>query len=178
MPVASSQLSRLLAGAPEVLPLTQAGFPQQQNGCPLGIEHPATLFPGARSSQAAVAGLLLRFGCWSDSHNVAQEIQTVEGSYWHAILHRLEPDSSNAAYWFRRVGQHAIFPDLHRRAAEILKERGPKQWRLKSGWDPFLFLEWCDEARQKSSEAEKTAQAIQMAEWKLLFGWCAASIST
>jgi hypothetical protein len=84
----------------------------------------------------------------------------------------MEPDSSNAGYWFRRVGGHAIFPELLRRAGEILKKGGPQHWRLQSAWDPFLFIQWCDEAREKGGQAEATAQDIQMAEWELLFDWC------
>ena len=64
------------------------------------------------------AGLFLHLGCWKEAHEVAQDIDTQDGSYWHAIVHRLEPDASNAAYWFRRVGSHPTFPALRARAAE------------------------------------------------------------
>ena len=124
---------------------------------------------------AALAGLLLRIGCWTESHTVAQDIHSAEGSYWHGIAHRIEPDSSNAGYWFRRVREHAIFPELHRRAEEILKTSGPPHWHLKAAWDPFLFIDWCDEAREKGARAEAAATEIQMAEWQLLFDWCAAT---
>ncbi len=132
------------------------------------------LFPGARDGHAALAGLLLRVGCWAESHAVAQDIHSAEGSYWHAIVHRMEPDSSNAEYWFRRVGEHAIFPGLFLRAAEILKSSGPKHWRLKTTWDPFLFIGWCEEACGKGGRVETAAIQIQMAEWRLLFNWCAS----
>src|SRR6266545_1914081 len=60
------------------------------------------------------AGLFFYFSCWSDAHQVSQNIDTPEGSYWHALVHRQEPDASNAGYWFRRVGPHAIFPALRK----------------------------------------------------------------
>jgi hypothetical protein len=170
-----SEVDRLLLLSPERLPLVKTPATPQLDACSIRSQDAAGLFPGARHPQAALAGLLLRVGCWADSHAVAQDINSVEGSYWHGIIHRIEPNSSNAAYWFRRVGQHAIFPELFRRALEILKNSGPKHWRLKTAWDPLPFIEWCDEAREKRGQAEIAAVEIQMAEWQLLFDWCVAN---
>lgn len=39
------------------------------------------------------------------SHNLAQNIESPEGFYWHGIMHRREGDFWNAKYWFRRAGQ-------------------------------------------------------------------------
>ena len=133
------------------------------------------LFPEARDGHAALAGLLLRAGCWAESHAIAQDVTSPQGSYWHGIIHRMEPDPSNAAYWFRRVGKHMIFPDLLKRAQEILQIGGPEQWCLKSSWDPFLFIDWCGEAHEKGGKEEAAAREIQMAEWQLLFDWCLSS---
>jgi hypothetical protein len=48
------------------------------------------------------------------------------------------------------------------------------RWVLKTAWDPFLFIEWCDEARQApGSDKEQAALKIQRAEWDLPFEWCA-----
>lgn len=159
----------------QVLPLTRSGDCDQKEARRL-LEIPSdVLFPGARDSKAALSGLLLLLGCWEESHRISQDISSPEGSYWHAFAHRIEPDSSNAAYWFRRVGQHAIFPDLHHAASEILQSSGESGWRLKSNWDPYLFIEWCDEARQHSGGArDRLAREIQQAEWRLLFDWCAS----
>ncbi len=133
----------------------------------------AVLFPRARDAQASVSGLLLILNHWEASHSVSQEIESPEGSYWHAIAHRIEPDSFNASYWFRRVGRHPIFPELNRQAASILVEYPNLSCTLKKEWDPFLFIEWCDEARkQPGSPLAKAALTIQKAEWQLLFNWC------
>jgi hypothetical protein len=167
------ELDRLLSAA-EPLPLTQAKLNPLANAASLLSQPASKLFPNARHPQAALAGLLLRLGHWEQAHTVAQDISTAEGSYWHGIVHRIEPDSGNSGYWFRRVGTHPIFPELLQRAADILKDRAPQHWRLKNAWDPFLFIEWCDEARKAGGDAEAAAVAIQMAEWQLLFDYCAS----
>jgi len=156
-----------------VLPLTKSGSCNPDDAASIESGSPYLLFPGARAAEAAVSGLLLLAGCWDESHKLSQAIASHEGSYWHAIAHRLEPDSANSAYWFRRVGEHPVFAELHRRASGIL-ERCPVPWELKPAWDSLLFIEWCDEARQvPASNKEQAALQIQRAEWDLLFEWCA-----
>ena len=119
---------------------------------------------------------MLRMGCWEESHEVSQGIESAEGSYWHGIVHRMEHDTANAKYWFRRVGRHAIFPELRAVAAEILKGALlADEWRVAAEWDAALWVDWCEEARrQPGSAKESAALAIQEAEWQLLFKWCRA----
>ena len=167
----------MLAANPEKLPLTRSALHPQVDACRIQSQEVRVLFAGARHGQAALAGLLLRLECWDESHNVSQQIHSPEGSYWHGIVHRMEPDSSNAGYWFRQVGRHAIFPELRERASQILNESGQKNWSLKPEWDPFLFIDWCTEALETRGDAEAAAIEIQMAEWQLLFDWCVAENS-
>ena len=44
-------------------------------------------------------------GNWEAAHNVAQDIETTDGSWIHAYLHRKEGDADNARYWYRRAGR-------------------------------------------------------------------------
>jgi hypothetical protein len=131
---------------------------------------PATakdLFPRAFAPDAALAGLWLYFSCGDEAHRIAQDISSAEGSYWHAIVHRQEPDAGNASYWFRRVGRHASFPTLHDAAVA-------EGYTAGSSWDPFRFVEYCEEARSKpGSKAESIALRVQRAEWQILFDYCA-----
>jgi|ERR1700761_556014 len=157
----------------EVLPLSRTEKCRRDDAASIQAQEPPALLPGARSPEAAVSGLLLLAGCWDESHKVSQDIASREGSYWHALAHRIEPDSANAGWWFGQVGEHPIFPELHRRASQALA-RHQTPWSLKRAWDPLLFLEWCDQARLAPGSAlQSAALEIQRAEWDLLFEWCA-----
>jgi hypothetical protein len=56
------------------------------------------------------AGLLLLHDFDDESHAISQSLEDTDplgtASYWHGIMHRREPDASNAAWWFRKVGRH------------------------------------------------------------------------
>lgn len=126
-----------------------------------------TAFPDARSPEGALSGLWLYFSCLDESHTLSQDLATSEGSFWHGIMHRQEPDPGNAGYWFRRIGQHPIFPALHAEAQAAGYESG-------SAWDPFAFIDFCEQARRKPGSAdEQLALAVQRLEWQLLFDYCA-----
>jgi hypothetical protein len=125
------------------------------------------LFPEARAPEAAVAGLYLYFSCLDEAHGIAQGVESAEGSYWHAIMHRQEPDPGNSGYWFRRVGAHSIFPSLREAAAAVGVDFGAR-------WDPLAFVDMCERARREpGSETERKALEVQRAEWQLLFDFCA-----
>jgi len=127
------------------------------------------LFPNAPSPSGALSGLYLYFGCLDQAHSIAQDLNTAEGSFWHGIMHRQEPDAANAAYWFRKVGKHPIFPTLRAEANRLRFMTGAE-------WNPFEFIEFCESARMRpGSEEEGIAMRIQLAEWQLLFDYCATS---
>jgi len=146
-----------LGGAGErLMPLTQTACTSAEA---------RRLIQESKLRPAMRAGLMLYFSCWNEAHEIAQDIESAEGSYWHAIVHRQEPDAGNSGYWFRRVGAHPIFPALRERAAEIGVDFGPR-------WDPLAFVEYCGRARP-GSEEERLAMEVQRAEWQLLFDHCA-----
>jgi hypothetical protein len=122
------------------------------------------LFPQAAKPDAAHAGLWLYFGFFDESHSIAQDIQGVDGSYWHGILHRMEPDAWNAGYWFDRVGQHAIFSAVHAAAKAL------GYGTAGSRWDPKAFIAACDKG---AAHQQVLLQQVQLAEWQLLFHHCA-----
>jgi hypothetical protein len=124
-----------------------------------------------------MAGLWLYFSCFEEAHQLADSCSSKEGEFWHAILHRQEPDSGNAAYWYRRVGSHAIFPDLAREAQRITDRHQEAEFRVGK-WDPYAFIAFCERARnQPGSTQERAALEIQRVEWQLLFDHCAPAHS-
>jgi hypothetical protein len=126
---------------------------------------PENLFPAARAPRAALAGLYLYFSCRDEAHEVAQSDSSADGSYWHAIVHRQEPDAGNASYWFRRVGQHPVFAPLAERAQSVATGHPETSLDFSGTWNANAF--------QPGSELERAALEIQRAEWQLLFDHCA-----
>jgi hypothetical protein len=171
-------LAVLQTHAGKLLPLSAGELQPEDPPHDLMSIDSAKLFPHARDARAALSGLLLLAGQWDLSHEVSQTVASREGSYWHAIAHRIEPDSSNAAYWFTRVGEHPIFNPLREESAALLAA-SKTNWRLgtelhQKNWDTNLFAKWCDEARKlPASEKYRVAREIQQAECNLLFTWCA-----
>jgi len=132
------------------------------------------VFASARAPQGALTGQYLYFSCRDEAHEVAQSDGSAEGSYWHAIVHRQEPDPGNSSYWFRRVGKHAIFPALLEGARAVEAASPSAKLDLSGVWDPFAFIEVCERARrQPGSEMEAAAMEVQRIEWQLLFDYCA-----
>lgn len=111
------------------------------------------------------AGLLLRIDDLDGSHTLSQSIETATGSYWHGIMHRREPDYSNAGYWFRRVGRHPVFAQL----AEAVASFAPAGLVGSGGWDPFAFTRACEQG-----VPDEVLRRIQLVEMELLLRYSEA----
>jgi hypothetical protein len=61
-------------------------------------------------------------GDWEKAHEVAQDVNTAEGAWAHAYLHRKEGDPTNAAYWYRRAGRPVARGDLNVEWQQIVEE--------------------------------------------------------
>jgi hypothetical protein len=136
---------------------------------PLGVKN-------RQMAGACLAGLWLYYDFMDESHGISQSLDTAEGSYWHGILHRREPDYNNAKYWMRRVGQHSIHPALAAQARVLATAHiaGSSAQFLLNGqqWEPARFVDLCAAAARDSSTDHKLCRLVQQAEWNLLFGHC------
>ena len=130
----------------------------------------------AAMAEACRAALLLRWDCLEASHRISQQNPTTTGSYWHGIMHRREPDFSNAKYWFRRVGEHPVFEQLvvearqcAAGAPESSLARDLASW---SEWDPFAFVDWSARCLRDPSQGADLCRQVALLEWRLLFAYC------
>lgn len=109
-----------------------------------------------------------------ESHAVSQEIESPDGSFLHGIMHRREPDYSNAKYWFHRVGMHASFPEIARRVNVLLDTA--RSSTLKNSlltaecWDCFAMVDAVERSARKGNATEETRllQRIQQIEFEVL----------
>lgn len=157
------------------LPLDRKNLLRQIEAKTLLTQNLQALLPKAQHPQAALAGILLFGGCWSESHELVQNLSDIEGSYWHAILHRMEPDFFNSQYWFRQVNGHSIFEELHRSAADILAQSGPSQWRLNETWSPLQLNRWIEATETSLPQFRELATSLHTLEARLLLAWCCQS---
>ena len=143
----------------------------------LATDHPTALGPGAPNAAlrakikaacaglppACAAGLWLRFDFLDESHVISQEDESApDRNFWHAIMHRREPDPSNSKYWFRRVGNHPVL--------DKLREQAPALGYTYT--NPFDFVDFCGRVRDTGSADEELARRVQQLEWQLLFESC------
>ncbi len=96
------------------------------------------------------AGLHLLNDDIHNFHIIAQEHENPDSNYWHAILHRREPDYWNSKYWYKRVGNHPVIHDMQKE---------------EPGWDPFDFVDQCER-----SDTE-TERMIKFKEMKFLLNY-------
>jgi hypothetical protein len=168
--VYGDEVSRLLAlrGAGEAeMPLTRSSPLSQPAREALSRRTALEVFPRSATPEAALAGLYLYFGCWDEAHQHADAAGSRENYYWHAIVHRQEPDAWNSGYWFRKAGAHPVFAELAREAREAGYPGGDR-------WDPIAFVNFCESARALAdSEEARMARRVQLIEWQLLFAWSA-----
>jgi hypothetical protein len=180
--------------ARQSLPPLGPGQPDRTAESLLHSLHDASMFNSRpvvdpQMADCCRSALWLAFGYLEQSHAISQSVDTPEGSYWHGIMHRREPDFGNAKYWFRRVGRHAAFEDLIVAAGEVdLAAMTAAEGSSKSdderiaaairrcvsakAWDPMAFVELCQQVMERGGPAEMWCRQVAQIEWRMLFDYC------
>ena len=66
-------------------------------------------------------------GNWDAAHKLVQDDPSPKAAWVHAHLHRVEGDSSNAGYWYRRAGKPVATGDFDQERKAIEKALGEPQ---------------------------------------------------
>ena len=129
----------------------------------------ASIAPGREPLVRAL--VLLWHDHFEAAHLIVQDLADPDGAFVHGILHRREPDYSNAKYWFRRVGTHPAFAELAKRVSSMLaaaESAGVRTQLLpRDRWDPFAFVDLCQRAAGQPKE-ERWLRQIQRLETETL----------
>jgi hypothetical protein len=126
--------------------------------------------------QAMLSGLWLWHDFLADSHRISQQIDTPNGAYWHAIMHRREGDFGNSKYWLARCQAHPIHPTLAIRADDVIRPYPADKsiFRITAqGWNPAALVDLVERVHaQPADPRHRIAVALQQLEWRLLFDHC------
>jgi hypothetical protein len=151
--------------AEERLPELGPGSPNLSAKPALAALTPENAFPHLADRSMALAclsGLWLLHDFLDESHRISQDRSTPTGSYWHAIMHRREPDPANSKYWWREVGSHPVLSLLAAETSSI-------GYAFTNAFD---FVDFCERVRGTGSAEGDLAKKVQLLEWQLLFDWC------
>jgi|GEM_PF-612319 len=129
---------------------------------------------------ALKAGLFCVHDYLDESHQFSQSVENQglhhAGDYWHHIMHRREPDYSNAKYWSRVVGYHPIHDILPEAVAPIFDQLDGDTvaiWKNRllqnKRWSLNAFVDCCAECESsQDSDLNELARKIQWIEMQLL----------
>jgi hypothetical protein len=126
--------------------------------------------------EAAVALWALHQDCLDQAHTISQELKSALGSYIHGIVHRREPDYSNAKYWFRQVRDLPFYAELQQAAREELAafrdEAHANAIAVAGAWRPTAFVDLCEMAARGPEPLRDACRRLQQRELELMLAYC------
>lgn len=124
-----------------------------------------------RYCELSRATVLLWHDHFEPAHKIAQEVEGADGSLLHGIMHRREPDFSNARYWFRRVGTtHPSFDCVVGKVKMALmglrSDLIARQIIPNDKWHPLGFVDFLEDVLKREDPAyDQLLRQIQAAEF-------------
>jgi hypothetical protein len=100
------------------------------------------------------------------SHKEVQKVEGDTAAYWHGMVHRREGDFENARYWMRRAGEHPAFQEMLHRASD-----GSPNMARQPNWDPFLFINLCEQFKFGEIAYKKELGHLQREEFAVMFDY-------
>ena len=141
-----------------------AGLGPERRDSAMSVEAVMAAVEG--ESELTQSAALLWHDHLDESHQFSQDISNADGSFLHGIMHRREPDYSNAKYWFNRVGSHPSYPEILKRVTPLVT--GTSLENLAGAeWDAAAVVNAVSDARAGSEEYE-VLQQVQRVEFEVL----------
>ena len=119
------------------------------------------------SANACLSALWLHHDFLDRSHQISQSISDSTGSFWHGIMHRREGDYWNSKYWFRQVGNHPVFSDLHAAVRELLQSLDSRfaPAGASSSADKSGSSTQRDRGNDKNADISEATKLAQQSSW-------------
>ena len=116
--------------------------------------------------QALIRSALL---LWHDhleaSHEISQCLNSKDGCFLHALMHRREPDFPNAKYWLNRTGQYEAYSEIASRSKILLIEESLPNL-FTDEWNPYAMVDSVEHAKP-NTQTYNTLQKIQQIEMEI-----------
>ena len=122
-------------------------------------------FSGTEQRDLIRSALLLWHDHLEASHEILQCLNSKDGCFLHALMHRREPDFPNAKYWLNQTGQHKAYSEIAKRSKILLEEESlPNLFTHE--WNPYAMVDNVEHAKP-NKQTYKTLQKIQQIEMEV-----------
>tara|TARA_B100001123_G_scaffold18940_2_gene21226 strand:+ start:1977 stop:2492 length:516 start_codon:yes stop_codon:yes gene_type:complete len=125
----------------------------------------ALKFPDTEHQALIRSALLLWHDHLEASHEISQCINSKDGSFLHALMHRREPDFPNAKYWLNQTGQYKAYSEIAKRSKILLKEASLSKL-FTDEWNPYAMVDSVEQTNP-NTQTYKTLQKIQQIEMEI-----------